>query len=238
MYDNYVYNHIGHFAAANEAFCKALVIGGVVQRFPGLRFAFLEGGVGWACSLYNDLIEHWETRNLGSMREHLDPALLDRAELAEWMRKYGDAKMQQHLESMVQAGDYLTSKEEPEDLDDFRALKIADPREFADIFSRFYFGCEGEDRMTAVAFNPKLNHFGAKIQPIFGSDVGHFDVRDLSRVLAEAYELVEDELISEADFREFTFGNVAKMFTSMNPEFFAGTSVEDAVKRELGAALA
>ena len=46
--NNYVYNHVGHFAAASEAFCKALILGGVVQRFPTLRFAFWEGGVGWA----------------------------------------------------------------------------------------------------------------------------------------------------------------------------------------------
>ena len=47
---SYIYNHIGQFAAAGEAFCKAIVIGGVVHRFPELTFAFLEGGVGWATS--------------------------------------------------------------------------------------------------------------------------------------------------------------------------------------------
>src|ERR1700683_2736065 len=33
------------------------------RRFPSLKFAFLEGGVGWGCSLYNDLIGHWAKRN-------------------------------------------------------------------------------------------------------------------------------------------------------------------------------
>jgi len=42
---NFVYNHIGHFAASAEASCKALFLGGVTRRFPALRFAFLEGGV-------------------------------------------------------------------------------------------------------------------------------------------------------------------------------------------------
>jgi|SRR5579875_173600 len=41
--NNYMYNHIGHFAAANEALCKALFFGGVTRRFPSLRFGFLEG---------------------------------------------------------------------------------------------------------------------------------------------------------------------------------------------------
>src|SRR5205085_6371054 len=43
----FTYNHIGHFAAAGHAVAKALFLGGVTRRFPDLRFAFLEGGVGW-----------------------------------------------------------------------------------------------------------------------------------------------------------------------------------------------
>ena len=41
---NFMYNHIGHFAASSEAICKALFFGGVTRRFPQLRCAFLEGG--------------------------------------------------------------------------------------------------------------------------------------------------------------------------------------------------
>jgi len=50
---------------------------GVTRRFPTLRFAFLEGGVAWACSLYADLIGHWEKRN-GVAVENYNPASLDR----------------------------------------------------------------------------------------------------------------------------------------------------------------
>src|SRR5262252_1860707 len=60
---NFCYNHIGHFASAAEATAKSLFFGGVTRRFPELNFGFLEGGVGWACSLYADLIGHWEKRN-------------------------------------------------------------------------------------------------------------------------------------------------------------------------------
>ena len=49
---SYVSNHVGSFAAAGEATCRALFLAGVPRRFPELRFAFLEGGVGWACELY------------------------------------------------------------------------------------------------------------------------------------------------------------------------------------------
>ena len=53
---NFVYNHIGHFASTSEAVCKALLLGGVTHRFPELKFGFLEGGAGWACQLYSDLL--------------------------------------------------------------------------------------------------------------------------------------------------------------------------------------
>ena len=63
-----------------------------------------------------------------------------------------------------------------------------------------------------------------------GSDIGHWDVPDITTVLAEAYELVDDGLMGEDDFRDFTFGNAAKLHGSMNPNFFQGTVVEDAVR--------
>src|SRR5262249_40570697 len=85
---NFPYNHIGHFAAASHAVCKALFLGGVTRRFPTLRFAFLEGGVGWACMLYGDLIGHWEKRNAKAL-EHTDPRALDRVLLMDLVRKYG-----------------------------------------------------------------------------------------------------------------------------------------------------
>jgi hypothetical protein len=47
-----MYNQIGHFAAAAEGICEALFLAGVTRRFPTLKFAFKEGGVGWALSLY------------------------------------------------------------------------------------------------------------------------------------------------------------------------------------------
>jgi hypothetical protein len=40
--------HGGRLAAAGEATCRALLLGGVTRRFPQLRFAFLGGGVAWA----------------------------------------------------------------------------------------------------------------------------------------------------------------------------------------------
>ena len=84
--------------------------------------------------------------------------------------------------------------------------------------------------MTAWAFDKHGNH---RLRPIFSSDVGHFDVVDMTEVLEEAYEMVEHGLITEAELREFVFGNPARLHTAMNPDFFKGTVVEAAVAKEL-----
>src|SRR5262250_1678094 len=84
---NFCYNHIGHFASANHAVSKALFFGGVTRRFPDLNFAFLEGGVGWACALYADLVGHWEKRNPEGL-QNTNPSNLDAAALLGYTQKY------------------------------------------------------------------------------------------------------------------------------------------------------
>ena len=51
---------------------------------------------------------------------------------------------------------------------------------------------------------------------------------------AEAYELVEHGLLNEDEFRDFAFANAARMWCSMNPNFFKGTIVEGEVAKLLG----
>lgn len=45
-------------------------------------------------------------------------------------------------------------------------------------------------------------------------------------VTEEAYELVEKNLITEGEFREFVFSNAVSFYTRTKPEFFKGTVVE------------
>jgi hypothetical protein len=54
-------------------------------------------------------------------------------------------------------------------------------------------------------------------------------VPDPTKVIPEAWELVDEGLLTPEDFRAFTFENVTRLHTQMNPDFFKGTSVEDAV---------
>ena len=243
---NYMYNHIGHFAAAGEAFCKALFFGGVTRRFPALKFAFLECGVGWACMLYSDLIGHWEKRNFDALVENLDPAKLDQSAFIELIRAHGDARTRSKIDDLngehmfdLWAGAAQRSKAGSADaanrgdLDEWAACKIESVDDIRDLFvPNFFFGCEADDRMTAWAFNQKLNPLGARLNAIFSSDIGHWDVQDARDVLVDAYSLVDDGILTGDDFRDFVFANPVALHTSANPAFFDGTAVHEAVTNQ------
>lgn len=230
-----VYNHIGHFGVAGEAVCKALFLGGVTRRFPQLNFAFLEGGAGWACGLYSDLIGHWKKRNPAALEE-IDPANLNRELLAHLFRQYADSSVADKLDRVTFESDNLSPKTADPNapLDDFAPCHIERPDDVRDLFvPHFFFGCEADDPTNAWAFNQKANPFGARLGAVFGSDIGHFDVPDMTAVLHEAYELVDDGLINEADFRDFVFTNPIRLWAGNNRDFFKGTLVEEHAKRVL-----
>ncbi len=86
--------------------------------------------------------------------------------------------------------------------------------------------------MTALAFDPRRTG-GPRLKALFASDIGHWDVPDIREVLPEAWELVEDGDATEADFRALTFEHAVSLWTTTNPSFFDGTSVEGAVRDEL-----
>jgi hypothetical protein len=56
----------------------------------------------------------------------------------------------------------------------------------------------------------------------------------MTDVVPEAYELVEHELITSDDFRDFMFTNAVRFWGEVNPDFFKGTAVENAAAETLG----
>jgi predicted TIM-barrel fold metal-dependent hydrolase len=235
---NFVYNHIGHFAAANHAACKAMFLGGVTRRFPGLNISFLEGGAGWASILYGDLLGHWEKRSRKGLEE-TDPRHLDRALLMQLTETYGGEAFVAALRE--RDGRFYPGEEKLTggiaDLDDYSACRITRKEDWRDLFvTPFYFGCEADDPSNVWAFNARANPLGARLNAIYSSDIGHFDVPDMTEVVPEAYEMVEKELVTPADFRDFTFANVVRLFGQGNPRFFAGTRVAREAEAVLHAA--
>ncbi|MBW1882210.1 MAG: amidohydrolase family protein [Deltaproteobacteria bacterium] len=231
---SYVYNHLGHFAAAGEATCRSIFLGGVPKRFPKLRFAFLEGGVAWGLSLYSAMFGLYEKRGKEGI-EHLNPANLDRPLLLELLEEYGSKAIRERLDRIGEGSLFLSDPKDPGgDRDEFAESGISGPDDIEEIFTRrFYFGCEADDPMNALAFSKKINPRGAELQALFASDIGHWDVPDFRGILPEAWELVERDLLDMSQFRAFMCDNTASLLTATNPDFFAGTVIEDSVKLKL-----
>ncbi len=221
---NFMFNHTGHFGVAGEALARGLFFGGVTERFPELRVAFLEGGVNWARGLLGDLISRWEKRN-GAAVGYYDPANTDRSLLASLLNDYAP-----ELVAKSQSGDTLASfaaEGWPEAAtDEFARAGIGRKEQFLDRFIvPYFFGCEADDPLTVGAFRTEENPLGAEFSVLFGSDIGHWDVRNPMEVVPEAYEAVERGLITRDNFRAFVYDNARRFFAGPDPAFFAGTSV-------------
>jgi len=228
---NYVYNHIGNFAAAGEAAARSLFFGGVPLRHPQLKFAFQEGGVAWGANLLADIIGHYSKRNRESL-EHYNPAQLNQAALRDLLARHGCEEVVARVGQLDEALLMLSDPEEsPESLDEFAESLVGSESDIVDIFSQqYFFGCEADDPMNAVGFASAMLPHQAKLQAVFASDIGHWDVPDMLAVLPEAYELLEDGLLSDQDFEEFAFANAVRLWGSQNPDFFEGTAVAQAAR--------
>lgn len=186
--------------------------------------------MGWACNLLTALLGHWEKRNARAMEANVRPTNLDTDLLAEFLRRYGSKTYAEKLDELLgclslvapfKSLEELTACEYNAQLDDFAAAGITAVEDLRQqCTEHLYFGCEADDVITAWAFDRHGNH---RLKPIFSADVGHFDVVDMSAVLEEAYELVEQGLL--------TFTNAATLHTALNPDCFTGTVVEEAVAR-------
>jgi len=232
---SYMYNQIGHFAEAGAAFGRALFFGGVTNRFPDLNFAILEGGVGWAMTLFATLVEVYHKRG-GEGLKRLDPNTLDRDMMAKLFDEYGGERLagtygnEEHLGYASTSFNAVIDKADSRLFDEFTAAGITRAEDIVDRFvDRIWFGCEADDIMIPHALRPSGVPFDARLKATFGSDYGHWDVSDMAGILAESYEMVEDGRADETGFRDFTFANPVSLHAGMNPNFFKGTVVEEDV---------
>jgi predicted TIM-barrel fold metal-dependent hydrolase len=232
---NYVYNHLGNFGAAQEAACRSLIMGGVPKRHPEIRLCFLEGGVAWAAQLYADLLGHFDKRNKDAV-QLFNPARFDVSMAGELFSEFAEGSLRGFLDRVEQGAMPLGDRGEAlYGTDDFAESGISCPEDIVDIFTRqLGFGCEADDPLNAIAFNGRLLPRGVRLNAMFASDIGHWDVPDMREVLLEAWELVAHGHLSEEDFSQFACGNVVRMLTDLNPRFFEGTAVADAVRPYIG----
>ncbi|WP_427184917.1 amidohydrolase family protein [Bordetella bronchialis] len=236
---NYMFNHIGHFADGSQAFAKALFFGGVTRRFPALRVALLEGGADWGAHVYIHLLDRWEKRNREAVQNY-NPAHVDLDQLEALFRRYGGSLLQNrelNRDTLVRDSlgiSALPHSRDPhaDELDDFAAAGIERPEDIrARWLDSFYFGSEADDRTVASAFNTRALPLGGRVNAIWSSDVGHWDVPEFTEPLAESWDLVESGVISQADFKAWVFDNPLRFYTQANPDFFKGTAIEPALAK-------
>ena len=162
-----------------------------------------------------------------------DPANLNRELLLDLHQRYGGKLVEGKLDCVSEGGGQISgTKEDPKTIDDLAACGIEQAEDIHNLFvNNFYFGCEADDPMNATAFNTSMNRFGAQLKAVFSSDIGHWDVPAMTQVTEEAYELVERDALTKENFRDFVVTHPAKLWIDMNPDFFKGTVVEQAVEK-------
>src|SRR5437016_13402543 len=111
--------------------------------------------------------------------ENMDPTKLNRPLLRELVDKYGYADIAAELDKrdgcpLVE--DFLTGGMPP---DDYIRCNIIEEQDWIDLYATpYYFCCEADDRMHAVAFG-KAMPLGARIIAIYRSEIRYFYVVDI-----------------------------------------------------------
>jgi len=229
---NYMFNHIGHFADASQAFAKALFFGGVTRRFPQLRVALLEGGAAWGADVFTHLVDRFEKRGGGRVQQY-NPKHLNQETYYELFQHYGqdltrgrNFSREEVLQNLGALADPSRSPKDDE-LDDFALAGIESVQDIQERWVKsFYFGNEADDRTVVNAFNTKATPLNTQVNVLYSSDAGHWDVPDTERMLSDTWELVEEGAITEANFRHMVSDKPLEFYSTNNPDFFKGTAVE------------
>lgn len=239
---NFMFNHCGHFAAGGEMFAKALFFGGVTARFPALTFGFMEGGCAWGGVLLQGLKERWEKRSADGIHQ-FDSRNVDQQQMASLFMEYANGIVAEHITDADgfdppprDVGMGEKDRQDPKLVDEFHACGMSRAEDLIDRFARpFFFGCEADEPYAGAALRGEGMPFETPIQALFSSDMGHWDVADSRTVTVEAYQQLEDGLMSETQYRSFMYGNTVRLHGSMNPKFFKGTIIENAAEEILSA---
>ena len=159
--------------------------------------------------------------------QRYDPERLDRQEFERLVERYG-AELRElvgHSSGTPGLSGEVSYAEAA--LDEFAACQIERAEDIRALFvESFYFGCEGDDPLVPIAYDTQLNPLGARLNALYGSDLGHWDVPDMKSVLAEACALVETGRLGAEDFRSFAFEAPSRFYLATNPRFLEGTILE------------
>ncbi|HEY1636678.1 MAG TPA: amidohydrolase family protein [Acidimicrobiales bacterium] len=231
---NYMFNHVGGFAAGAEAVARSLLFGGVPVRFPALRFAFMEGGVAWAVSLRSDLIRHMELR-AGEAVACYNPDRLDRQLLADCLASHGGDALRARADRLGEAlGPLAQPVADGDAVDEFAESGLEGPDDVREVFTtQFFAGCEADDPLTCLAFDSRFSA-GGRLGALFSSDLGHWDAPEAALLLTEAWDQVERGLLTSDQLRAITFEDPIRAWAGSGLGPFRATALEAEVQRIQG----
>ena len=174
-----------------------------------MRIALLEAGAAWGTNVLTHLVDRFEKRGNDHVQQY-NPANIDRQLIIDLYRQHGQELFKgreysddQIIESVFGVASAFRFREQKaEDINDFALAKIQNKQ---DIFDRwvpnFYFGNEADDRTIVGALHPQATPFNQKVNALFSSDSGHWDVPELTEPLAETWDLVQEGAITAEDFK-------------------------------------
>jgi len=156
----------------------------------------------------------------------LDPTNVDWDEFADLFSRYG--------------GDWAGMAPKPTTypdqdvalLDEFGAVGIEKAEEIRDLFvTPFFCGCEADDPMTVNAYKHEgRTRFGRPLtNAMFGSDISHWDVPVMADVLARSTRWSSTGSSASPTCATSCTPHPCASTRGGNPDFFAGTVVEDFV---------
>ena len=211
--------------AADEGTCRSLVFGGVPRRFPNLRFAFQEGGVGWAAALLAECSatgrsaastpSSTTTRpaSTGTLLRRLFDELRDR-------RHRGPARPARRRTRMLSEPDELAC-----DVDEFARVAASRVSTTCSTLHRpilLRLRSRRSDERPGV--HAGLNPAERQLPAVFASDVGHWDVRDMRGVLARGVRAGRGRAVNEASSGPSSSRTRSACWAGANPDFFPAPS--------------
>jgi len=167
--------HVFANRAMQQMAVAQLIFDGVLEKFPDLRFGFLEAGAGWIPDFFFSLHEHWEKRIL-----NFDPTIEPRPVefLREFLRESRSgarahlSKARQLMAALFQKSDEEASREEIEAFRNEHPDLHRDPVEYLER-GQLFFTFEPDD--PAPSWLPHA--LGAVGRRVCGMaiDYGHWD---------------------------------------------------------------
>lgn len=219
--ENFIFNHLGAFAAGSDYVLRTLIFAGVFADHPTLNLAFLECGSTWFLKLLLDLQEHWYLRGPHAINR-LDPAALDTKALRAALLSSGPSRVRANLQHLPDALTFMQGHP-PASTDEFHCMGMSMDQLIRSLCDRIYLGTSWKPSLEK-AWSSLHRACGFSVRRLYSTDFGHWDGSD--PLSADELTLALDRF-NRDDLEDLLWRNTLRFCLSMNPDFFRGTTLEE-----------